>query len=671
MNRKHYIIKGMLALLAITSFIACNNSETTGGMANADAVLMQGLSAGISGGANATSRASLTASTEKEPLYVGRSSFAGGDEIIMTKFARTDNPISEFSYNGVTWEKETDESGWTRADESKKIYWSDAKSAHTFIGYSLPSQSFSWTKTEGTDGAADTYSAQLTLASDGSIDYTTDDNRSGNEKMKADDVVLAYNTDVVADATGIATVDFRHALSCLTITLNISGFSATTGVGDDEGDNATRVTQLTVYNQPYKYKWTQGSDAAEVDDETATAKIHAWTNSIDGDPNTKGRNRRFYYHTLAVPGTRSEVKMDFTVTYPDPLDNTQTLTNTYTATATDVEFAAGKRTTINISLNHKDEKITVGAEYDDWEYQETPDQGSLAKNGTYLSSTSMDNVILHDKTGLIRDDATWLYMDGNNIVDIYGNDGSASNPYTISTANQLLAFAYEVNEGKMDFENKYVRLDANLYLQPSTTGTASVTWIGIGNETYPFKGHFDGGLRDLRRLNGASLFGKIAEGATVEGVRLYQMEGTTDGGCVAADNAGTITGCWTNGDVKNANGDAGGICAKNTGTITVCSHIGAVTATNGCAATIAGSNGSGTIKACYAGCGLSGTTSVQCYYDKGMFTSGDTDVVSKWGKTTSEMTQASFVTKLNEEADNNAKYKFVYQPSEYPTIEEK
>ena len=672
MNKAQNTIKGVLAVVAIAAFTACNNEE--GSVADyADALPLQGLSAGIHGGENVSVRASRTSMAEKEPLYVGRSSFVGGDEIVMTKFARTDNPIPEFSYNGLTWEKKTDESGWTRADESKKIYWSDAKSSHTFIGYSLPSQSFTWTKEEGTAGLADTYRAQLTLDSDGAVNYTNTTEgdgteKSGNDKMKADDVVLSYDTEVVADATGIATVYFRHALSCLTINLNISGFSATTGVGDDEGDNATRVTQLTIHSQPYKYKWTQGSDAAVMDDESATANVHAWTNSPDGDPTTKGRNRRFYYHALAVPGTR-DVEMDFTVTYPDPLDDTKTLTNTYTATATGVDFTAGKRTTINVTLNHKNEKITVGAEYDDWEFQETPDEGNLAKNTTYLSSTSMDNVVLHDKDGLISDDATWLYKDGSNVVDIYGNDGrTAEKAYTISSANQLLAFAYEVNQGKMDFEGKYVRLDANLYLQP-TTSASSIEWIGIGNETYPFKGHFDGGLRDLRRLKGASLFGKIAEGATVQGVRLYQMVGTTDGGSVACNNAGTVTGCWTNGNVSNSNGNAGGICAQNSGTITVCSHIGAVTATGGCAGTIAGSN-AGTITACYAGTGLTGTSAdVQCYYDKGMYTSDDEDVTTKWGKTTSEMTQQSFVTLLNTEAGTGALYKFTHQPSEYPSIE--
>ena len=53
------------------------------------------------------------------------------------------------------------------------------------------------------------------------------------------------------------------------------------------------------------------------------------------------------------------------------------------------------------------------------------------------------------------DDATWLYntgeKDANNndiIKDIYGHDGSTKEQaYQISTAYQLLSFAYEVKNG--------------------------------------------------------------------------------------------------------------------------------------------------------------------------------------------------------------------------------
>jgi hypothetical protein len=42
------------------------------------------------------------------------------------------------------------------------------------------------------------------------------------------------------------------------------------------------------------------------------------------------------------------------------------------------------------------------------------------------------------------DDATWLYKNGDKLLDVYGNDGSSASPYRISSAGQLLSFAYEV-----------------------------------------------------------------------------------------------------------------------------------------------------------------------------------------------------------------------------------
>lgn len=659
--KRYDILLGALPALAALAFTSCSQEEN---ISSGNERELTGISTQIG-----TTRTVRTTS-DKEPLYVGRSSFVGGDNINMTHFGRTANTIEGFTYSNILWEKKTDESGWTRVDDSGKIYWSDATSAHTFIGYSMPYEDFPWTKTTA-ENMPDVYHGQLTLT-DGIVDYTNttdaDGNEvSGNEKLKKDDIVLAYSTEVVADATGIGTVDFRHALSCLTFDLNINGFSSTAGIGDDEKDNATRVISLVVHNQPYQYKWAQTSDCAEEETGSATADVKAWTNNMNGDATTSGRNRRFYYHTLAVPGTRSSMSIEFTVTYPDPLNTANTLTNTYTATATNVELIAGKRTTIKISLNHQNETMTVGAEYNDWDYVNTPDHSELTKKSTFLTSTTKANIHLHDESGLIRDDATWLYTDSDgNVLDVDGNDGSEDNPYTISSANQFLAFAYEVNEGKMTFEGKYVSLNASLYMQPSTTGT-SMEWIGIGTSQYPFKGHFDGRLHDISRLKGKSLFGYVAEGATVSGVTLTTMLGTTDGGCVATNNAGTISGCMANGDVTGTS-YAGGICETNSGTIIACAHIGSVTATTA-VGTVAGKN-TGTATAVYATSKLSATTVVvQCYYDKTMYTSATDEEAERWGKTSTEMLKQDFVTLLNQEIGTATTYRFVYRPSQCPTIQ--
>lgn len=659
--KRYNTLLGMLSAIVGLAFTSCSTEEY-----NSDANVCE--LTGISTQIGNTRAQSATA--DKEPLYVGRSSFIGGDAINMTHFGRTSNTIDGFTYSNVFWEKKTDESGWNRVDDTGKIYWSDATSPHTFIGYSKPYEDFPWTKTTA-ENIPDVYHGQLTLT-DGIVDYTNtidadDTEVSGNEKLKKDDIVLAYSTEVIADATGIGTVDFRHALSCLTVDLNINGFSSTTGIGDDEKDNATRVISLVIHNQPYQYKWAQTSDRAEEETGSATADIMAWTNNMNGDATTSGRNRRFYYHTLAVSGTRESMSIEFTVTYPDPLNTANTLKNTYTATATNVELIAGKRTTIKISLNHQNETMTVGAEYNDWDYVKTLDHSELTKKSTFLASTLRTKVRLHDESGLIKDDATWLYTDSDgNVVDIDGNDGSEEHPYSISSANQLLAFAYEVNEGKMTFEDKYVSLNASLYMQASTSGTA-VEWIGIGTSQYPFKGHFDGRLHDICRLKGKSFFGYVAEGATVSGVKLTTMLGTTDGGSIAYNNAGTISGCMASGDVAGTS-YAGGICETNNGAILACAHIGSVTATDA-VGTVAGKN-NGTVSATYVSGKLSATSvTAQCYYNKTLYRSATDEEVEQWGKTSTEMCKQDFVTLLNQEIGTATTYRFVYYPSQFPTIE--
>ena len=655
---------------------ACSN-DSDDNVSTQNAKVLTGINADIYGTNAAITRASNT--TEKEPIYVGRQVFVGGDKIVMTSFQRTDNPISDFTYNDIRWKKggnegET-EGGWNRDNDDsenneKKIYWSDAKNYHTVVGYSIPQEmpAENWSKTA--DESVNNYEGQLTL-SDNQVIYDSIKN------LTKDDVVLTYSKEIKSDATGIATIYFQHALSCLTVDVNIQGFAATPGMGAEEKDNASRVKNLIILNQPYKYIWKQTSNSVETrENDESKADIKAFTNNADGEGS--GNGRRFYFHALAVPGSRDAITIKFQVSYPDPLKPTTTITNTYKATAQNVNFLAGKRTTIKINLNHENEKITVGAIYDDWVFKDTPDQGNLDKNSTYLASTERSNIRLHNEEGLTIDDATWLYMDGENIKDIYGNDGKKDKPYTISTANQLLAFAYEVNKGVMSFDGKYVRLDASIHMQP-TTSSNNVEWIGIGTQEHPFEGNFDGGLRDISYLKGKSLFGNISTNAVVEGLSLSRMLGTTDGGSIACVNNGTVNGCMVKGDVSGTT-NAGGICATNKGTIMACAHIGDVTATNETggdtnAGGMAGENSGTILPSYFAGSLTAATTSPQCYFNSDIYHS-TSEEEQKWAKPTIDMIMQSFVYELNFEitdsrlGKNLRKYQFIYQPSEYPNISE-
>ena len=699
MNRIYNII--FSAALLSTMIVSCSNDEVENVTA-AGARELTGVVTEIMGTSFAPTTRTVTPSTraDDQTIYVGRETFKSADKIVMTKFSRTDNAISNFNYAGIVWDKNGDEGAWQRSadDGMGKIYWSDAKSDHTIIGYSAPQGNRTW-KRQSEDN--NVFTGQLSLT-DGVVNYQSSDSKSGNEKIADDDILLTYSTTVKADNTGIASIAFRHALSCLMVNVNIYGFS----VGDN--DKKARVSDLVIKDQPYKYQWRQDADSVMIADnttetaenttetaESATEKadIKAWINNPEGTGNDK--NRQFHFHSLAVPGTRETMVIEFKVSYPDPLNPNATRTNTYKATAKNIVLLAGRRTTLRVNLNHKDEDITIGASFDDWMFHDTPHEGELAKNSTYLSSVSRDLVTLYQQ-GLGKDDATWLYDAGEGkIRDIYDHEGTENDPYTIATAYQLLAFAYEVKGGR-DFNGCHIRLDASLTMQPNTTDE-SIEWIGIGDDDHPFNGHFDGGLRHISRMKGLSFFSNIGSEAVVEGLVFDHMIVTSDGGSVAKTNAGKIVGCTVEGDVGRAGGEsataivtesAGGICQTNSGDIIACAHIGNVMATTE-ARGIAGKNTGQIIGSYIVGdlvvtstgsdpetgsqpeTGLQPATEAQCYYNSDFYSS---DTEQEKAKTTIAMIMSPFVEELNGEIIDSRisiaiqGYRFLYQPSEYPTL---
>ena len=72
-------------------------------------------------------------------VSVGRTEFAADDKLVFTTIKRTAMPLAAFTYSdiryyfyeGVSWER-------IEGNLPEKIYWTDASSDHTFIGYSLP-----------------------------------------------------------------------------------------------------------------------------------------------------------------------------------------------------------------------------------------------------------------------------------------------------------------------------------------------------------------------------------------------------------------------------------------------------------------------------------------------------------------------------------------------------
>lgn len=600
-------------IICALSLVACGDDGDLVLPNTQDVVPLAGIDAEVYSGA------STRAPALDKDNHVGRSVFVNADQMVLTSIKRTQNPVTKFSYKGIVYdylvEKGQTFGSWNR-DEKKgcteadpitvplRIYWSDAASAHTYIGYSLPKpiDTFSWRPE--TDG---TYTGKLRSVNSTTgetpatfIDHTT------NEKIIQDDLLLTYDNDKRAEPGGsVAKIYFYHALANVRVIVNISGFSAS----DQHDDVKSNVHDMVLKEMPIDYQWDQTSAGVTALSNSTKMDTHMWIPREDGTGT--GVGKQFTFYALAVPRKGVTQAISFKVTYPNPMKpDKELLTNTYTTSISDIEYRAGFCTTINITLNHQNEDITVGAEYMDWQYVETPDQSELKKNSTMLTREMLErsNYTLFGDVKANADDATWLYIDESSrkIVDIYGNDGSSTNPFVIATAQQLVAFANEVKgtdrssviyknlEGtettlaagaSFDFSDYYVKLDADIVLQPELMPTDTVTWCGIGDDAHAFNGKFLGGKRTIRSLYGSPFFYKLGSTAVVEQLNIMDVIEVDGRGTIANESDGLIAAVFVNGPIRQKepankaiySGSLVGTVATG-GAVISCAHVGDVEA---------------------------------------------------------------------------------------------
>ena len=601
-------------IICALSLVACGDDGDLVLPNTQDVVPLAGIDAEVYSGA------STRAPALDKDNHVGRSVFVNDDQMVLTSIKRTTNPVTQFSYKGIVYDylvEEGQTSGSWNRNENKgctvadpntvplRIYWTDAASAHTYIGYSLPKpiDTFSWTETDGT------YTGKLRSANSttGETPATFIDH-STNEKIIQDDLLLTYDNDKLAEPGGsVAKFYFYHALANVRVIVNISGFSAS----DQHDDVKSNVHDMVLKEMPIEYQWDQTSAGVTVSSNSPTMDTHMWIPRQDGTGT--GVGKQFTFYALAVPRTGVTQAISFKVTYPNPMkpdNDKELLTNTYTTEISGIEYRAGFCTTINITLNHQNEDITVGAEYMDWQYVETPDQSELKKNSTMLTSEMLDrsNYTLFGDEKANADDATWLYIDESSrkIVDIYGNDGSSTNPFVIATAQQLVAFANEVKGtgrsavtyknlagiettlaagASFDFSDYYVKLDADIVLQPELMPKDFVTWCGIGDDEHAFNGKFLGGKRTIRSLYGSPLFYKLGPTAVVEQLNIMDVIEVDGRGTIANESSGLIAAVFANGPIRQKepankaiySGSLVGTVATG-GAVISCAHFGDVEA---------------------------------------------------------------------------------------------
>lgn len=706
-------MKKLLYILPILALLSCQDSEETTSMPDGISE-MRGVSMSMSRAGSGVEVAELAD-------YVGRREFSDKDVAVFTSIRRTEQPINQFTYKdlqflcSVTTSNNTTSVGWSRiagtgtteggtTGAPDRIYWSDATSPHTFVGYCLPQQGgeavFDWTK--NTVAGHDVYYGSLgDPTAPGNLDYrseydpeTKDLTISGNTKICKDDVLLTFSQNIKAE-DAIARLRFHHGLAQVRVIVNISDFAAGGGA-----DTTSVVSDMCLKDMLTMYKWNQTdstttcltvSDADVVSAYAQRKDMMLWIPKPDGDGRSSNKTFTFYGLTVptAITDSKNPLVFSFRVTYPNPMDPTTTQTKTYAASISDIVFTSGKCTTINISLNHRNEKMTVGAQYDDWDFVDSPDQGALKKNSTFLDSTERSSVTILGDEKATADDATWLYHDGTEVVDIYGNDGSKDKPFTISTANQLLSFAYEVKNGR-NFQGQYVKLDADIHLQSLVSvdsitvnkkyvdkeGVQLLNWIGIGDNDHAFNGNFIGGGRNITHLYGKAFFSNIGGWATISELNLSDVIRVTDHAALAESNEGFIYACRVEGDVDNTTSDyVGSLCGTNSGFIFACIHNGAVKGTKKGAKVggLLGRNGNtqdkpAVIAVSYhtgaiAGAetygdvekSLEGSKIYSCYYNKTLATPSHTvDEHNVQGRTLGQMQSKSFV-----ETDLNAKIKAI------------
>ena len=163
----------------------------------------------------------------------------------------------------------------------------------------------------------------------------------------------------------------------------------------------------------------------------------------------------------------------------------------------------------------------------------------------------------------------------NNTASFPGLGTSSSNPYMITTPQQLAYLAVQVNRGFTTYTGSYFRLDADLDL-------GAHYWMSIGTIDSRFKGQFDGNGKTIKNMivrswsadyDSHGLFGVI-ESATIRNLHIVDCDVEGDyhvGGLVGiAFSGGSIVNCSVTGTVSGYKNHTGGLIGFSYCSLTNC-----------------------------------------------------------------------------------------------------
>jgi hypothetical protein len=211
-------------------------------------------------------------------------------------------------------------------------------------------------------------------------------------------------------------------------------------------------------------------------------------------------------------------------------------------------------------------------------------------------------------------------LSGSEIADVVTDfegdgDGTAANPYQISTPLQLLLIG-----SNPVMLNKHFVLVNDIDLSGVIyTNSLIAPDANPGSDNYegsPFIGTFDGGYYSIRNMTIAGaecigLFGKIGEGGTVVNLRVENatIEGDLTVGGLCGINEGILMNCSTEG-LLTGQGSIGGLCGFNEGVVTGSFADGQIVS-GGSAGGLCGYNRyEGALTGCYASGTIAGPQSV-------------------------------------------------------------
>ena len=173
---------------------------------------------------------------------------------------------------------------------------------------------------------------------------------------------------------------------------------------------------------------------------------------------------------------------------------------------------------------------------------------------------------------------------------LWGSDYDTATEFIITTPEQFAQFAFMVNNGS-NFSGKTVTLDNGVeeiiwdgQVYPQTVwydgDLSDHYWTPIGTADYPFNGTFNGNGKSITYVkindNTASyqgFFGNIGNSGKVQNLVFdygSEISGSTQVGCLAGYNGGTVENCLVLNATVSGTGYVGSIIGQNEGTATDC-----------------------------------------------------------------------------------------------------